>query len=219
MKVKDRMSKNVVTIALDGSINEAFRLMKEKNIRRLPVMEKERLVGIITLSDLNKAAPSQATSLSIFELNYLLAKTRVKDIFSPEKELHTVGPDDYIEVAAKLMLAQQVSGLPVVDDDRLVGIITETDLFRALIDILGVKRPHTRIDALIADGPGGLAEITGIMAVRGINIINTVMYYEPTLDKYKIQLRIEELDYAPVVEELKAKNYEIESVIASPESD
>lgn len=219
MKVKDRMSKNVVTISLDGSINEAFRLMKEKNIRRLPVMDKERLAGIITLSDLNKAAPSQATTLSIFELNYLLAKTRVKDVFSPEKELHTVSPEDYIEVAAKLMLAQQVSGLPVVDDDRLVGIVTETDLFRALIDILGVKRPHTRIDALIADGPGGLAEITGIMAVRGINIINTVMYYEPALDKYKIQLRIEELDYGPVVEELKAKNYEIESVIASPESD
>lgn len=219
MKVKDRMSKNVVTISLDGSINEAFRLMKEKNIRRLPVMDKERLAGIITLSDLNKAAPSQATTLSIFELNYLLAKTRVKDVFSPEKELHTVSPEDYIEVAAKLMLAQQVSGLPVVDDGRLVGIVTETDLFRALIDILGVKRPHTRIDALIADGPGGLAEITGIMAVRGINIINTVMYYEPALDKYKIQLRIEELDYEPVVEELKAKNYEIESVIASPESD
>ncbi len=219
MKVKDRMSKNVVTISLDGSINEAFRLMKEKNIRRLPVMDKERLAGIITLSDLNKAAPSQATTLSIFELNYLLAKTRVKDVFSPEKELHTVSPEDYIEVAAKLMLAQQVSGLPVVDDDRLVGIVTETDLFRALIDILGVKRPHTRIDALITDGPGGLAEITGIMAVRGINIINTVMYYEPALDKYKIQLRIEELDYGPVVEELKAKNYEIESVIASPDND
>lgn len=219
MKVKDRMSKNVVTISLDGSINEAFRLMKEKNIRRLPVMDKERLAGIITLSDLNKAAPSQATTLSIFELNYLLAKTRVKDVFSPEKELHTVSPEDYIEVAAKLMLAQQVSGLPVVDDDRLVGIVTETDLFRALIDILGVQRPHTRIDALIADGPGGLAEITGIMAVRGINIINTVMYYEPALDKYKIQLRIEELDYGPVVEELKAKNYEIESVIASPDND
>jgi CBS-domain-containing membrane protein len=219
LKVKDRMSKNVVTISLDGSINEAFRLMKEKNIRRLPVMDKERLAGIITLSDLNKAAPSQATTLSIFELNYLLAKTRVKDVFSPEKELHTVSPEDYIEVAAKLMLAQQVSGLPVVDDDRLVGIVTETDLFRALIDILGVKRPHTRIDALIADGPGGLAEITGIMAVRGINIINTVMYYEPALDKYKIQLRIEELDYGPVVEELKAKNYEIESVIASPDND
>lgn len=219
MKVKDRMSKNVVTISMDGSINEAFRLMKEKNIRRLPVMDKDRLAGIITLSDLNKAAPSQATTLSIFELNYLLAKTRVKDIFSPEKELHTVSPEDYIEAAAKLMLAQQVSGLPVVDEGRLVGIITETDLFRALIDILGVKRPHTRIDALIADGPGGLAGITGIMAARGINIINTVMYYEPTLDKYKIQLRIEELDYGPVVEELKAKNYEIDSVIASPESD
>ncbi len=219
MKVKDRMSPNVVTIFLDASISDAFRLMKEKNIRRLPVMEKERLIGIITLSDLNRAAPSQATSLSIFELNYLLAKTKVKDVFSHEQKLHTVGPEDYIEVAAKLMLAHQVSGLPVVEGDRLVGIITETDLFRALIDIMGVKRPHTRIDALIADGPGGLAELTSIMAAREINIINTVMYYEPALDKYKIQLRIEELNYEPVVEELKDKNYEIESVIANPESD
>lgn len=219
MRVKDRMSKDVVTISLDASISEAFRLMKEKNIRRLPVIEKGRLVGIITLSDLNKAAPSQATSLSIFELNYLLAKTKVKDVFSRDQELFTVGPEDYIEIAAKLMLAQQVSGLPVVADGKLVGIITETDLFRALVDILGVKRPHTRIDALISDGPGGLAEITGIMAARGINIINTVMYYEPVLDKYKVILRIEELDFGPVVEELKANNYLIESVIANPDSD
>jgi acetoin utilization protein AcuB len=209
------MSADVFTIGLDASVNEAFRIMKEKNIRRLPVMDKNRLAGIITLGDLNQATPSAATSLSIYELNYLLARTRVKDIFPPHQKVITVTPQTYIETAAKLMLQHQISGLPVMEGDKLVGIITETDLFRALIDILGVKRPHTRIDTLIPEGPGSLAEITGIMASRGINIINTVVYFDDALGKYKVILRIEALDYQPVVEALRSKGYEIESVLVS----
>lgn len=219
MKVKDRMSKNVVTISLDASVNEAFRIMKEKNIRRLPVLDQERLAGIITVNDLNRAAPSSATSLSIFELNYLLAKTKVRDVFPAHQRLITIGPDNYIETAAKLMLEHQISSLPVLDAGQLVGIITETDLFRSLVDILGVKRPHTRIDTLIPEGPGSLAEITGLMADRGINIINTVVYYDPDIDKYKVILRIEELNYEPVVEDLKSRGYSIESVIVNPQVD
>lgn len=215
MKVRDRMTAEVFTIGMDANVNEAFRIMKEKNIRRLPVMNQGRLAGIITLGDLNQAAPSAATSLSIHELNYLLARTRVKDVFPPHQELITVTPQTYIETAAKLMLQHQVSGLPVMEGDQLVGIITETDLFRALIDILGVKRPHTRIDTLIPEGPGSLAEITGLMASRGINIINTVVYYDASLNKYKVILRMEELDYEPVVDALRSKGYQIESVIVS----
>jgi acetoin utilization protein AcuB len=215
MKVKDMMSTDVLTINLDTNINEAFRIMKEKKVRRLPVMDRGKLVGIITLSDLNRAAPSAATSLSIHELNYLLARTKVKDIFPANRKVVTVSPENYIETAAKLMLQHRISSLPVMDGEKLVGIITETDLFRALVDILGVKRPHTRIDTLIPEGPGSLAEITGLMASRGINIINTVVYYDAGLDKYKAILRIEELDYEPVVEALRAKGFEIESVIVS----
>lgn len=215
MKVKDRMTAQVFTIGMDANVNEAFRIMKEKNIRRLPVMDHGRLAGIITLSDLNQAAPSAATSLSIHELNYLLARTKVKDVFPPHQEVITVTPQTYIETAAKLMLQHQISGLPVLEGEQLVGIITETDLFRALIDILGVKRPHTRIDTLIPEGPGSLAEITGLMASREINIINTVVYFDDTLNKYKVILRIEELDYEPVVEALRSKGYQIESVIVS----
>lgn len=209
------MTVQVFTIGMDANVNEAFRIMKERNIRRLPVMDHGRLAGIITLSDLNQAAPSAATSLSIHELNYLLARTKVKDVFPPHQEVITVTPQTYIETAAKLMLQHQISGLPVMQGEQLVGIITETDLFRALIDILGVKRPHTRIDTLIPEGPGSLAEITGLMASRGINIINTVVYFDETLDKYKVILRIEELVFEPVVEALRSKGYQIESVIVS----
>jgi len=214
MKVRDRMAKDVITVDMDTSITEAFRLMKENRVRRLPVMEKGKLAGIVTLSDLNRAAPSSATSLSIHELNYLLAKTKIKDIIPKNQQLFTVRPENYIETAAKIMRQNAVSGLPVVDHHgRLVGIITETDLFDALIDILGVKKPHSRIDIYVLDQQGGLAEVAQMVASKGINILNTVLYYEEKKDKYKIILRIEDLKCGPILEELKNRGYEIESVI------
>lgn len=214
MKVKDRMTTNVITVNPDSNINEAFRLMKENDIRRLPVVDNDKPIGIITLTDLNQASPSSATSLSIHELNYLLAKTKIKDIIPKKQNLITVSPDAYIETAAKLMRKNTVSGLPVIEDGKLVGIITETDLFEALIDILGVNEPHTRIDVLVNDNrPGILAETTGLIASRNINILNSVGYYDKKLNIYKVIIRIEGLEYESLVEELKSKGYEIESVI------
>lgn len=214
MKVKDRMTTKVITVSPDTSISEAFRLMKENDIRRLPVVDKDKPVGIITLTDLNQASPSSATSLSIHELNYLLAKTKIKDIIPKKQNLITVSPDAYIETAAKLMRKNTVSGLPVIENEKIVGIITETDLFEALIDILGVNQPHTRIDVLVNDNrPGILAEVTGLIASRNLNILNTVGYYDKKIDIYKVIIRIEGLEYESLVEELKNKGYEIESVI------
>lgn len=213
MKVKDRMTTDVKTVELDTSINEAFRLMKENSIRRLPVMNEGKLLGIITLSDLNQAAPSTATSLSIHELNYLLAKTKIKDILPKKQNLVTVGSENYIETAAKIMRQNTISGLPVLDNGKLVGIVTETDIFDALIDILGVKKAHSRMDVYAIDRPGSLAEITSIIANSGMNIINTVVYYDEKRDKYKIILRIEQLECEKVARELESRGYEIESII------
>ena len=217
MKVRDRMSENVRTVGLDTSINEAFSLMKENNIRRLPVVEKGKVTGIITIGDLNQASPSTATTLSIHELNYLLAKTKVKDIINKKQKLITVGPDNYIETAAKLMRKYRISGLPVVEDNKLVGIITETDIFDALIDILGVHKTHSRIDFYTADRPGTIASITGMIAEKGKNILNTVVFFDEKKSKYKMILRIEELDCEDVINELKNRGYEVESVIVAPE--
>lgn len=217
MKVRDRMSLNVRTVALDTNVNEAFSLMKENNIRRLPVVEKGKLIGIVTLSDLNQAAPSSATTLSIHELNYLLAKTTIKDILPKKQQVVTIGPDNYIETAAKIMRKHRVSGLPVIDNNQLVGIVTETDIFDALIDILGVKKTHSRIDLYTADRPGTIAAITGMIANKGKNILNTVVYFDDQKDKYKMIVRIEELDSEDVVKELKKSGYEVESVIVNSE--
>ncbi|MDD4775792.1 MAG: CBS and ACT domain-containing protein [Syntrophomonas sp.] len=217
MKVKERMSPKVITVNKETSINEAFTLMKENNIRRLPVMEKGAVVGIVTLSDLNQAAPSTATSLSIHELNYLLAKTKIKDVLPKRQEVITIGPENYIETAAKKMRHHRISGLPVVDGDRLVGMVTETDIFDAFIDILGVRKTHSRIDLYVDDRPGTIAKITGIIAAAGMNILNTVVYYDGQRDKYKMIIRIEELDCEDVVQKLKESGYELESVIESPQ--
>lgn len=128
------------------------------------------------------------------------------------QKLLTIGSDTYIETAARIMRDNKVSGLPVVDDGKLVGIITETDLFDALIDILGVHNAHTRIDFIVKDRPGPIAEVTGLIAARDINITNIVVYYDEKKEQYKVILRIEEIDYQPIIEEMKAKGYEIESV-------
>lgn len=218
MKVGERMTTNVKTVSMETNINEAFSMMKDHNIRRLPVLEKGRVVGIVTLSDLNRAAPSSATSLSIHELNYLLAKTTIKDILPKKQRVITIGPENYIETAAKLMRRYRISGLPVLEQDKLVGIVTETDIFDAFIDILGVKKTHSRIDLYTADRPGTIAAITGIIAAQGKNILNTVVYFDDKKGKYKMIVRLEELDCQDVVAALKDLGYEVESVIISPES-
>ncbi|NLB52651.1 MAG: CBS domain-containing protein [Syntrophomonadaceae bacterium] len=219
MKVKDRMTIGVKTVQMDTSVAEAFRMMKDNNIRRLPVLDKDKLVGIITLTDLNQAAPSTATTLSIHELNYLLAKTKIKDILPKKQKVITVTPENYIETAAKIMRQNKISGLPVLENGKLVGIVTETDIFDALIDILGVKKVHSRIDLYVKERPGRLAEITAIIANNGVNILNTVVYYEEKKEKYKVILRLESLENEALIKAFEAQGYEIESVIVRAEED
>lgn len=213
MKVKDRMSSDVKTATMETSMMEALRIMEEFKIRRIPIMDKNRLVGIVTLSDLNRATPSPVTSLSIHEINYLLGKTKLKDIFPKKQQVITIGSENYIETAAKRMRANNISGLPVVDNGKLVGIVTETDIFDALIDILGVHQPHSRLDLYVPDGQGRLAEITGIIAQQGTNILNAVAYYDEKKDLYKVIIRVEALETAALVEELGSHGYQIDSVM------
>jgi CBS domain-containing protein len=130
--VKDWMTRNVVTITPDTALPEAHRLMTDKRIRRLPVVQDGLLVGIITLGDVRGAEPSGATSLSVWELNYLLGKVKIEEIMN--RNLITISPNATISQAAGLMLEHKISGLPVVDNATgLVGIITESDIFRMVV--------------------------------------------------------------------------------------
>ncbi len=130
--VRDWMTSKVITVTTDTTLADAARLMETKMIRRLPVMEDGRLAGIVTYGDIREAQPSAATSLSIWELNYLLAKLRIAEIMT--RDVITVSQNATIGEAAKLMLDHQISGLPVVDHHGdLVGIITESDIFRLVV--------------------------------------------------------------------------------------
>ncbi len=130
--VREWMTSPVLTVSLHTSISSAHQVMKENGIRRLPVVENDQLVGIITLGDVREASPSSATTLSIWELNYLWAQLTVEKVMMCE--VITVKPDDLIIDAAELMLENKISGLPVIDSKgRLVGILTESDIFRMLV--------------------------------------------------------------------------------------
>ncbi len=130
--VREWMTAPVLTVALHTPISTVHQLMKDNNIRRLPVVENDKLVGIITLGDVREASPSQATALSIWELNYLWAQLTVEKVMS--SPVLTVKPDDLLIDAASLMLDHKIGGLPVVSGDgRLVGILTESDIFRMVV--------------------------------------------------------------------------------------
>jgi CBS domain-containing protein len=129
--VRDWMTRDPVTISSDTSLPEAHRLMTDHDIRRLPVVDDGRLVGIVTLGDVREAEPSDATSLSIFELNYLLARLSVKEFMT--RDLITISPLTTVTRAAQIMLEHKIGGLPIVDRGKLVGIITESDIFRMLV--------------------------------------------------------------------------------------
>ena len=131
--VKNWMTTPVYVIHTDTPVADAYNMMMQRNIRRLPVIEKDRLVGIVTLGDLREARPSPATSLSIYELNYVLAKLTVGQVMTHNP--FTVTPDTPIQQAARIMHDRKVSGLPVVDEqERPIGVITESDIFRMLLD-------------------------------------------------------------------------------------
>lgn len=130
--VREWMTTPVITVTPFTSISNAHQMMKEKGIRRLPVLDNDDLVGIVTLGDVREASPSDATTLSIWELNYLWSQLTVEKIMS--RKLLTVGPEDTVLAAAQLMLDQKISGLPVVEKSgKLVGMITESDIFRMLV--------------------------------------------------------------------------------------
>lgn len=129
--VRKWMTPSPLTITPHTTLPEAEKILFQHRIRRLPVVEKGRLVGILTLGDIREASPSDATTLSVYELNYLLDRLIVKDIMTANPL--TVAPDDPIGEAARLMVEHKIGGLPVVQDGELVGIITETDLCRLLM--------------------------------------------------------------------------------------
>ncbi len=174
MFVKDKMTPNPVTVTPDVSISTAFGIMKEQSFRRLPVVQGGKLVGIVTEKELQQVSPSKATALSVFELNYLLEKTTIKDAMS--RDPITVQDDDLIEKAALLMRTNKVGALPVMHGDRLVGVITESDIFDAFIDTMGFRNPGVRLDLRLENRAGSVASVINAISQAGGNITHLTMH-------------------------------------------
>ncbi len=170
MLIAKRMSHPVLTINPDVPVQEALAQMRKDNVRRYPVVDKnKKLIGIVTDTDLLNASPSDATSLSVWEVNYLLSKITVERVMT--RDVITICADCTIEDAARIMADNKIGGLPVVEDDKVVGIITETDLFKILLEMLGARTPGVRLTVELQDKPGSLHDLTGAINTLNGNIV------------------------------------------------
>ncbi|MDY0244324.1 MAG: CBS domain-containing protein [Sphaerochaeta sp.] len=181
MIIERRMTRNPVTATPDMSIAEASTLMKQEKVHRLPVLDKEkRLVGIITEKDILYATPSPATSLSIHEMAYLLSKLTVKKLMS--KNVVSITKDTTVEEAARMMVDQDLSSLPVLEGQQLIGIVTKSDMFKILLELFGARHFGVRLTFVVEDKPGTIAKISQALSEAGIDIITfgTFMGTDPT---------------------------------------
>lgn len=190
MLVRERMSHPVITIFPETTMQEALDLMRTERIRRLPVVNKKgRLLGIVTEADLDKASPSEATTLSIWEIRELVSKVKVEKIMT--KDVVVIEDDTPIEQAARIMADSKISGLPVLHEGRLVGLITETDLFKIFLELFGARYPGVRISVEVPRTPGQLAKITKAIFEKGGDILAMGTFLGETSDSGEITFKVD----------------------------
>lgn len=194
MLVKNWMSKDIISIEANDSMHDATKLLKEHNIKMLPVINNNKLVGVVTDRDLKQAKASDATSLEIHELLYLLMKIKIKDIMT--KKPITVHQDFTVEETAEILLHNRISGVPVVDDrGNVVGIITQTDLFRVLISLTGVGKKGIQFALLIKDQPGTIKEVADIVREFGGRMVSILTSYDDVSNGYrKVYIRMHSIE-------------------------
>jgi acetoin utilization protein AcuB len=211
MRIRDIMSTNVVAVSEDTSIHDARKIMKAHKIRRLPVLEKDKLVGLVTERMLLEASPSPATALSIHELHYLLARMTVKDIMV--KNPFTISPDMPAEEALQLGQERGFGAFPVVEDGKLVGIATESDIVRIMTKILGVREEGTRIDIRASRDFGNMRSIMEVLD-RHKTLLLSMMTLPPeeSGEEWLIVLRLKSENADQVVKELTSAGFDVVDV-------
>ncbi|NIM95740.1 MAG: CBS domain-containing protein [Anaerolineales bacterium] len=208
MLVKDRMTPDPITITTDTSFPDAFGIIREKGIRHLPVMDdKQKLVGIVAHTDLLHASPSDATTLSIFEMNYLLANLHISEVMSSPPI--TIDEDAPLEDAARVMVEKKIGCLPVMRDGDLVGLITETDIFETFVEILGGEKASLRVTVLVPDVRGELARLSNIIAEKGGNITSVARFRGEKPENCYITFRLEGVEEDDLVPALKDEVKEV----------
>jgi len=183
MFVSSWMTKRVVTVSPDDSVSDALRLIRDNGIKHLPVIKEGRVKGIVSDRDVKEFTPSKATTLDIYELHYLLAKTRVEDIMKPK--VHTTSSDTPVEEAAMVMFDEHIGCLPVLDNGKLVGIISDRDIFRALVDITGIRHGGNRVCLTVEDRPGSIKEVADIIRKHGFAFQSILTSHEGVQEGFR----------------------------------
>jgi acetoin utilization protein AcuB len=206
MYVRNSMTANPFTVAPDATIADTMELMRSRHIRRVPVVKNGKLVGIITERKLLEVSPSPATTLSVFEINYLLAKTKIESVMS--KDVIYVSSGTLLEEAALKMREHDIGGMPVVDDGKLVGIITETDIFDSFIEIMGLKDHGVRIAVQIdEDKPGVLAKVAIIIAGFNVNVTHLAIFRD------ELVIRLNTINIDGILEALGDSGFKVLSIL------
>lgn len=211
MYVKDHMTLDPITIDPDVTLLKALEIMGKNHFHRLPVVKDGRLVGLITEGLVNENSGKENTSLSIYELNYLLSRTYAKDIMITD--VRTVSPDAWIEDAAEIMLQNEINVLPVVDGDKkVVGIITEKDLFKAFLKLTGYRKQGTRFVIKVEDKPGEFAKICKLFADNDANLENIGVYHSKVRGVETVVRATGEVPVEKMTEVLKDAGFEVVNV-------
>jgi acetoin utilization protein AcuB len=215
MRVKDFMKTNVITVPSSTSVYDAFKIMKENNIKRLPIVDNGKLVGIVSRRGLKEATPSKATTLSVYELNYLLSKMTVKDVM--HKKVITCPPDFSFEAAAYTMHKYQIGGLPVVENKKLVGYISSNDLFDVMVKMNGLDVEASRVTVEIDEDKANEAfvKVAEIVASHKANLrMISVMDLPQFLHKKHIIVRSDVTENVKdIVKDLKDAGFNVISVL------
>ena len=202
MLVRDRMTCDPVVITTDTSLKEALEIVRSKPFRHLPVLDENgKLVGIVTEKSLVYASPTSTTALSVFEVDYILSRTKVGQII--QGSVISVGPDWPVEEAARVMVDRRIGCLPVVEDDKLIGIISDTDIFRVFVEGLGGGHPSLRITVVVPEKVGSLARITSRVVALGGNIYSLGMFWGERPEDRVIVFRLEGVDRDIAVQALE----------------
>jgi acetoin utilization protein AcuB len=202
------MTPDPVTITTETSLKEALDLVRSRPFRHLPVMdEDDKLVGIVTEKSLVYASPTPTTTLSVFEVDYILARTKVGQVI--QGSVITVPPDLPVEEAARVMIDQRIGCLPVVEDEKLLGIISDTDIFRVFAEGLGGGHPSLRITVVVPEEVGSLSRVTSKLAALGGNIHSLGMFWGEKPHDRVVAFRLEGVDRKTAVEGLEAEGIQV----------
>jgi len=198
MLVRDKMSRFPITTQPDASVPDALKIMQGSKVRQLPVLDdKGELAGIVSLTDLFRALPSPASSLSQWEVDYLLDKIKVETVMT--REVVTVAEDTAVEEAGRLLVDRKISGLPVMRDSELVGMITESDLFSILMDVFGARQSGVRVTARMPLVKGGLAKLSAAIAETG----GYFVAFAESMELGTVTFKVDDVDEATLLKAIK----------------